>query len=326
MRSRPSLTDRVDQYLSERRRMGFALSHMEQSLKRLAKYASTQRHRGPLTVELMAAWARQVKGGHPDRSTSARALKMFRPFTRWLQQFEPSTEVPDEAIFGPIPGRVAPHIFRDDEVADLVDAAAKIGPPRSLRAVVIQTFLGLIACTGLRISEALALTDADVDLKAGTLTIRRSKFGKSRLIVLHSSTVAALRKYRDQRSRTIPTKPEQSFFIATRGRRLGQPLGDRQAHRTFGQLRQQLGWVNRGGHGEPRIHDLRHSFAVRRLIRWNEQGVDVHQRMLALSTYLGHAKVSNTYWYLTGVPELMHLINKRFEHFVDLWGEEKADD
>ena len=104
---------------------------------------------------------------------------------------------------------------------------------------------------------------------------------------------------------------ETPFFVGTRGRLLGQPLGDRQAHRIFEQLRDQLGWVDRGAHGTPRIHDLRHSFAVRRLMLWHEQGVDIDQRMLALSTYLGHAKISNTYWYLTGVPELMALAGEQ---------------
>jgi len=105
----------------------------------------------------------------------------------------------------------------------------------------------------------------------------------------------------------------------TRGRLLGQPIGDRQIHRIFEQLRRQLRWVDRGAHGHPRVHDLRHSFAVRRLVLWHEQGEDVDQKMLALSTYLGHARISNTYWYLTGVPELMSLAAKRFELFADPW-------
>jgi integrase len=192
----------------------------------------------------------------------------------------------------------------------------------------MQTLFGLIACTGLRIAEALALRDADVDLRAGVLTVRRGKFGKSRLLPLHATAVAALARYRSARARFVPTDPDRPFFIGTRGRRLGLALGDRQAHRVFDQLRRQLGWVARGGHGAARIHDLRHSFAVRRLLRWHEEGVDVHPRMLALSTYMGHAKISHTYWYLTGVPELMQLVGQRFERFVDLcdgMGEEDGD-
>jgi integrase len=134
--------------------------------------------------------------------------------------------------------------------------------------------------------------------------------------------VAALVHYRKQRDRHVQPSAETPFFVSTRGRLLGKPVGDRQIRRIFEQLRRQLGWVDRGAHGRPRVHDLRHSFAVRRLVLWHEQGEDVDQKMLALSTYLGHARISNTYWYLTGVPELMSLAAKRFELFADPWESE----
>ena len=314
------LPERIETYLAERRRLGFELQHMGQALARFARYVEAVGHHGPLTVEVMAAWARQVKGGRGDRGTAARALRLFRPFTRWLQQFEPATEVPDEATFGPVPGRVTPHIFRDEEIEALLDAAGRLGPP--LRSTVMRTLFGLIACTGLRISEALALVDADVDLSVGVLTVRCSKFGKSRLVPLHPSAVTALRAYRLERTKYVPADPEGQFFIATRGRRLGRALSDRQAHRIFDQLRRELGWVARGGHGAARIHDLRHSFAVRRMMLWHAQGIDVDQAMLSLSTYLGHAKVSNTYWYLTAVPELMALVSGKFERFAEAPGDD----
>lgn len=319
MSARVTLEARVEQYLAERRRIGFELRSMAYGLARFARYVADAGHQGPLTVDLMATWARQAKAGHGDRATSARRLKMLRPFTAWLQQFEPATEVPDEAVFGRVPGRMAPHIYREQEIIELLTAARQLGPPGGLRPAVIETLFGLIACTGLRISEALGLEDADVDLKAEVLTIRQSKFGKSRLVPLHPSAVEALARYRTLRSRHVGATPDAPFFIATRGRLLGEPVGDRQVHRIFEQLRKQLGWVDRGSHGTPRVHDLRHSFAVRRLVRWHEQGVDISQRMLALSTYLGHAKVSNTYWYLTGVPELMGLVGQRFERFANPW-------
>jgi integrase len=325
MSARISLTNRIEQYLAERRHLGFELHSMGQALARFASYdVAASGHRGPLTVEVMAAWARQAKGGRGDRSTAARALRLLRPFTRWLQQFEPATEVPEEATFGPIPGRMAPHIFRDDEIEALLEAAGQLRP--LLRGTVMQTLFGLIACTGLRISEAIGLADADVDLNEGVLTIRCSKFGKTRLVPLAPSTIAALRVYRRERMKYVPANPDGPFFIATRGGRLGQSLSDRQAHRVFDQLRRKLGWVPRGSHGAARIHDLRHSFAVRRLLRWYEQGENVHQHMLALSIYMGHAKVSNTYWYLTGVPELLQVVGGRFEHFADLWVAEEDSD
>jgi integrase len=319
MSARVTLQARVDQYLAERRRLGFKVRTMGHALTRFARYVTKAGHRGPLTIDLMSAWARQAKGGHGDNATSARQLHALRPFTRWLRQFELATQVPDEAIFGSLPGRVTPHIYREQEIVELLAAARGLGPPGDLRAAVMETLFGLIASSGLRISEALGLQEADVDLKAGVLTIRQSKFGKSRLVPLHPSTVEALARYRMQRSRRVRTTSDSAFFITTRGRLLGKPVGDRQAHRIFDQLRQQLRWVDRGNHGAPRIHDMRHSFTVRRLVLWHEQGVDINQRMLALSTYLGHAKISNTYWYLTGVPELMSLVGKRFEHFAEMW-------
>ena len=319
MSARVTLQARVEQYLAERRRVGFTLRTMAYGLARFAKHVEGAGHRGPLTVDLMAAWARQAKGGHGDRATSARRLKMLRPFTAWLRQFEPATEVPDEAVFGRVPGRTTPHVYRDPEIVELLAAAKRLGPSDGLRPAVMETLFGLIACTGLRISEALGLHDADVDLKAEALTVRRSKFGKSRLVPLHPSAVEALAHYRTLRTSHVRVTPDAPFFVATRGRLRGEPLGDRQVHRIFAELRDQLGWVDRGSHGAPRVHDLRHSFAVRRLVLWHEQGVDISQRMLALSTYLGHAKVSNTYWYLTGVPELMGLVGQRFERFANPW-------
>ncbi len=316
MNARISLQARVDDYLAERRRLGFELGKMGLALASFARYVAGIRHRGSLTVDLMAEWARHDKWNRGNPHTWARRLKLLRPFARYLRQFDPLTEVPDESIFGAVPGRVAPHIYREEEIVDLLAAARELRPHGSLRPATFEMLFGLIASTGLRISEALDLLDADVDLKFAMLTIRRTKFSKSRQLPLHQSTVDALERYRRLRRMQVRTTPETPFFVGTRGRRLGEPLGNRQVHRVFNELRDRLGWVNRGAHDKPRIHDLRHSFAVRRVMLWHTQGTDVDQAMLSLSTYLGHAKVSNTYWYLTGVPELMALAGGLFERFA----------
>lgn len=319
MSARVSLQARVEQYLAERRLLGFELDNMGRRLASFARYVANVGHRGPLTVDLMADWARQAKAGRGDRATLARRLKMLRPFMAWLRQFDSATEVPDEAVFGRVPGRMTPHIYHESEIVELLAAARQLGPEGALRPAVMETLFGLVACTGLRISEAQGLLDADVDLRTGALTIRQSKFGKTRLVPLHPSAVEALMRYRTLRSRHVRTTSESPFFVASRGQLLGRLIGDRQVHRVFGDLRRQLGWVDRGSHGMPRIHDLRHSFAVRRLVLWHEQGEDINQRMLALSTYLGHVKVSSTYWYLTGVPELMGLLGQAFERYASPW-------
>jgi integrase len=178
-----------------------------------------------------------------------------------------------------------------------------------------------MASTGLRISEALHLRDTDVDLTRGILTIRQTKFAKSRQLPIHPSTVAALACYREQRARHVTRDTDMPFLIGSRGRRLGQPIGERQAHRVFNALRDSLGWVNRGGHAAPRLHDLRRTLAVRRLMLWHAEGTDIDQMMLAFSTYLGHAEIFYTYWYLTAVPELMALAGGKFERFADIGGD-----
>ncbi|MEO7335821.1 MAG: tyrosine-type recombinase/integrase [Caldimonas sp.] len=223
MSARITLQARVEQYLAERRQLGFKLRSMGHGLPSFARHVAKAGHQGPLTVDLMAEWARQAKAGRGDRATLARRLKMLRPFTAWLRQFDPATEVPDEAVFGRVPGRMAPHVYREFEIVELLAAARQLGPKGGLRPAVMETLFGLVACTGLRISEALGLLDADVDLRAGVLTIRQSKFGKTRLVPLHQSAVEALARYRAQRARHVRTTPECRSSSPAVGSCLGSP-------------------------------------------------------------------------------------------------------
>ena len=321
MNARICLQVRIDDYIAERRRLGFQLHSRDTLLAGFARFVACRHHRGPLTIELMADWARHDKFDRGTPRTWAARLALLRHFARYLKQFEPDTEVPDELIFGPEPGRVAPHIFHEDEIIALLAAARQLGPHGSIRPVTYETLFGLMASTGLRVSEAIHLRDADVDLKHGMLAVRQTKFAKSRQLPLHPSTAIALARYRRQRARHVPTIADMPFLISSRGRRLGQPLGERQAHRVFNTLRDSMGLVNRGAHEAPRLHDLRHTFAVRRMMLWHAEGTDIDQMMLALSTYMGHAEIFYTYWYLTAVPELMALAGGKFEHFADLVGD-----
>jgi integrase len=309
----------AENYLNERRQLGFGLRNPGYAVISFARYIDALNSQEPLTVESMADWARQDKGNSGKPATWARRLKSLRSFCRYLQQFEPRTEVPDDSIFGRIGQRLAPHIDSEQEIIDLLAAAHNLGSTiPGLRGATYETLFGLIASTGLRVSEAVHLLDTEVDLKSGMLTIRQTKFAKSRQVPMHSSTVEALRQYRSQRNLHIEVSDETPFFVGTRGRHLGHGLDLRQVHRVFIGLRDQLGWINRGAHNGPRIHDLRHTFVVRRVMLWHAQGVDVDQQMLALSTYVGHAMVTNTYWYLTGVPELMAVAAEKFEAFMQI--------
>ena len=324
MSRRQSLQARIDDYLAERRRQGFHLRSRDTFLASFARFVAAKRHRGPLTAELMVEWVRAGKDGHGDVGTWARSWGRLRHFICYLRQFEPDTEIPEASLFGPEPGRVAPHIYRDDEIVDLLTAARRLGPAGSLRPFTYETLFGLMASTGLRVSEAIHLRDADVDLRRGMLTIRQTKFAKSRQLPIHPTTIKALARYRKQRERHLLTTAGMPFLISSRGRRLGLPLGERQVHRAFTCLRDGLGWFNRGGHEAPRLHDLRHTFAVRRLVLWYADATEVDQKMLALSTYMGHAEIFYTYWYLTAVPELMAIAAGRFEQFADLAGDDDA--
>jgi len=301
----------AEQFLGERRRLGFASRSMGYALRSFARYVDDPGLEGPLSIETMAAWARCPKTNADNPATWARRLKVLRPFARWLRQFEPCTEVPDDTVFGSVGQRLTPHIYTEQEMADLLAAARCLSP--QLRGATYEALFGVLAATGLRVSEAVHLMDADVDLKSGMLTVHQTKFAKSRQVPVHPSTREALRRYRQLRDPQVTITEDTPFFVGTRGRRHGCALSLRQVDRVFQRLREQLGWVNRGAHAAPRIHDLRHTFVVRRMLLWHAQGIDIDQKMLALSTYVGHAMVTNTYWYLTAVPELMVLAAERFE-------------
>lgn len=192
MSARTDLQARGDDYLAERRRVGFKMRNSCHTLSSFARYADGVAHPGPLTVEHMAERARLDKRNRGTPATWARRLKQLRPFLRWLRQFEPRTEVPDESVFGSMSGRMAPHIYREDEIVALLAAARRLHPRGGLRPAIFGTLFGLIASAGLRVSEALGLLDAVVDLTAGTLTVQWTKFAQSRLLALHPSTVEAL--------------------------------------------------------------------------------------------------------------------------------------
>jgi integrase len=208
--------------------------------------------------------------------------------------------------------RRTPHIYSDEELGALLAAARRLRPSTGLTPHTYATLFGLLACTGLRVSEALRLTRDDVDWGRGLLAVRQTKFRKSRLVPLHPSTLGVLREYADRRDRFHPCPTADAFFLTRRGTRV--PLSSVQV--TFWKLRKRLSWATGRGPGKPRIHDLRHTFACRRLQRWYEEGVDVDHVITALSTYLGHTSVRDTYWYLTGTPELLRLATARFERFA----------
>lgn len=300
------------EYLSFRRDLGFALKIEGEQLLRFARHADGIAHRGPLTTDLAVRWAKLPQGADP--LYWARRLDIVRRFAKHRRLFDPATEIPPEGMLGPSYRRPRPYIYGEGEIAALLKAASRLGPAGTLTPGSYVTLFGLIASTGLRLSEAVRLTRKEVDLDAGVLTVTESKFHKSRLVPLHPSTTEALKRYAAHRDHShYPSVESQAFFLTARG----TPLSASTVRATFAGLRRSLGWTGRDGR-RPRIHDLRHTFAVRRLLRWYEEETDVDRKIAALSTYLGHVKVSDTYWYLTAVPELLAVTSARLERYKGL--------
>lgn len=278
-------------------------------LLRFARYADQIGHDVFVTTKLAITWAKLPKNVSP--SYWARRLDIVRRFANHCFLFDRRNQIPPKQILGAsYSRRPTPHIYSDDELTSLLDLASRLGPRGGLRPHTYVTILGLLACTGMRISEVLNLTVTDVDLCAGVLTVQETKFKKSRLLPLHSSTVRALRIYAKHRDRYHPRPLSSAFFLTERGT-------SQKYWRTlmaFSRLRDCLGWPR--GKGRPRLHDLRHTFAVKRLLLWYADGADVGQMLPGLSTYLGHEKVTDTYWYFTAVPDLLLAAAKRHErHF-----------
>ena len=310
MTKAPRMVDLAKEYIAYRRNLGFQLASAEPLLLRFAEYADQIGHRGPLTTELAVRWARLPSKG--SSGYIARRLDVVRGFAKYRVIADPRTEIPSPRLLGMTYRRRTPHIYSDAELSALLAAARRIRPSTGLTPHTYATLFGLLSCTGLRVSESLKLNRGDIDWEQGLLTIRQTKFRKSRLVPLHTSTLRALREYGDRRDRFHPAPTVETFFLTRRG----TPVSLKGVEATFWRLRIRLRWATGHGHSKPRIHDLRHTFACRRLQRWYEEGVDVEHAITALSTYLGHVTVRDTYWYLTGTPELLELATARFERFA----------
>jgi integrase/recombinase XerD len=310
MNAAVSWMTQVETYLAYRRRHGFKLSIDATQLQSFARFADAVDAAEHLTMALAIAWAQSSR--RPNPLTWARRIEVLRGFARFCLREDPATEIPPRSLFGPAHRRLVPHIYTDAELSALLEAANGLAPEHGLRPATCRCVLGLLAASGLRISEALALTREDVDLEAGVLRIREAKFHRQRLVPLHPSVTKALGTYARQRDRLVPRAACDGFFLRDDGHSANQS-GILYALQT---LCRQLGWQPRGDYPHHRLHDLRHTFIVRSTLRFYEQGIDVDRAVLALSIYVGHAKVTDTYWYFTGIPELMAIAAERFHRYT----------
>ena len=308
-----TLSDELDRYLIIRRSLGYDLRTTERVLRKFVAFAEQERAEH-VSTHLFLRW--QDVFGHAHRATWAARLGMVRLFSQWLCGIDPHHEVPPLALIPARHRRSRPYIYSQDEIRRLIAAATELPSVNGIRGLTYSTLFGLIAVTGLRVSEAIGLDIPDVDLEAGILTIRCGKLGKERLLPLSESTQTQLAHYASERDRLLGTRP-RSFFVSDQG---GRPT-DCSARYTFAIICQRIGLrpaqrFHRHGRG-PRIHDLRHAFAVHTLLDWYRSGKDPAREMIRLTTYLGHANPAHTYWYLEAVPELLELASQRSSAAVE---------
>jgi integrase len=280
-------------------------------LLQFGRYLDGAGHRGPLTTETALRWANRP---HLSRSSRAKRLSAVRCFARYLSARDGQTEVPERYLVPKVCFRQRPHLYSPGELAQLLAATEHLLPSYPLKRLVYRTLFGLLACTGLRVSEALKLNADHVDLQRGVLWIEQTKFKKSRLVPLHPTATHALRRYAQARYGKLDVRDNSPLFANKKGNRLTYCA----VRWNFETLRDMLRWTQGNGNWpRPRIHDLRHTFACQRLLSWYRQGQDVHHLIAALSTYLGHGNVTDTYWYLTSTPELLAIAGVRFEQFAN---------
>lgn len=291
-------------YLRVRRTAGFKLKQAGEMLPDFIEYLD-KRHMTYVTTVAAIAWATQPRDVNPN--WWRQRLVVVRGFARYLQTIDSRTEMPSLDHLPASEGiRSTPYVYSAEDITALLSATDTLRTP--LRVATYRTLLGLLSVTGMRVGEVIALDERDFDRRRDVLVIRKTKFDKSREVPMHASTVQALERYLRDRNRLAPRRRTPSLFVSIAGSRLFY----QNVHETFLKL------VYAAGLGErrprrPNIHDLRHSFAIRTVLDWYRDEVDVEARLPLLSTYLGHIGPSSTYWYLTAVPELLEAATVRLE-------------
>ena len=304
------LREAAERYLQLRRNLGCKLVEPGRLLQSFLAFAERE-EASHVTTDLALRWAQQPSSVQP--ATRARRLSVVRRFAAWLSASDRRTEVPPAGL---LPGRYVrkrPYIYSDAEIRDLIRTAGQLASASGLKGRTYAMIFGLLAVTGMRVSEVLALDREDVELDEGILRIRRTKFGKSRLVAVDDSTRQVLADYARERDRVVRRPSAAAFFVSEGGDRVTGWA----ARYNFAKVSREVGLRAPAGgrrHGRgPRLHDMRHRFAVCTLLRWYRSGIDVEREIPKLATYLGHVHVNETYWYLEAVPELLELAAGRLE-------------
>ncbi len=295
----------VNTYLTQKRKLGYSLHSEGNYLKSFAHYAQ-QDDTNHFTVALALRWANLA----PSKSSIAiaRRFGVLRPFSVYLSNIGYDCVILPTHFMGPTHRRLPPYIYSQSEIAQLMQATNKLYPENGLRPVTLKIFIGLLACTGLRPGEAVRLHNADVDLNKGLITVNNSKGWKQRIISLSPSASDELKAYVKRRDQ-INSSPLSMYFFKLDYQRT---LTIRAADYAFVLLRESIGLPLKLNGRYPRLYDIRHTFVCQRISSWYQAGVDVDSKIAQLSYYLGHKKVSDTYWYITAIPQLMAYAAKRF--------------
>jgi integrase len=304
MTRRPELREASEQYLNLRRAVGFKLNSSGRLLGQFVDYLEAHGI-DTVTTEAATAWATLPTRASPH--WVAIRIGVVRRFAAYLHALDPTVEVPPTGLVRPGPDRATPYLYSDAEIAALLEAAAGLRP--ELRAATYQTLIGLLAVSGIRVGEGIALDRDDFDATDGVLVVRDSKFGKSRLVPLHATTTKALIQHLGLRDRLCPKPASPALFVSSRGTRLLHS----NINLTFAGLLRQTGISRRSACCRPRVHDLRHAFAVKTMLDCYERDEDVGIVLPRLATFLGHADPKNTFWYLSAAPELMALAGRRLD-------------
>lgn len=294
----------LKEYLKIRRSFGYKLNDTERYLKHFIAFLA-KRNCYFITTRLALQWA--TLSQHAKRSHWSKLLSAVRLFAHYRTAEDPRTEIPPSYLLPQQSDRAIPYIYSNKELRQLL-MAFKLLPSHELCHHTYYTFFGLMMVTGCRISELIALNCDDLDLNNGWITIWNSKFNKSRLLPLHPTTVQQLKKYSKVRNKFLD-HDTPAFFISERGTRITKSS----TRRVFIQASKQIGLRGSDDLSGPRIHDIRHRFATKTLLNWYRKGLDIHKKILLLTTYLGHKSPKDTYWYITGTPELLAQATTQFE-------------
>ena len=304
------LARQIEEYISYKRSLGFQIKIEAEELRRFAAYTRNIGYSGSLTSELAIQWA-TLKDSY-SLWYRARRLETIHTFAKYIIAFDPCAQIPQTGVFGKCHTRTAPYIYTDEEISSLMDEAKNLFCPDGIRSYTVSTAIGLLRSTGLRVSELTLLKNKDVRLADSCLFINSSKFKKDRIVPLHLTTTSALEAYSLFIAEKLGARDINSyFFVSSYGRR----FNTRAFEYAFKLIRTALypETMVKPGTRNIRLYDIRHTFACETIREWLETGQDANQKLYLLSTYMGHVKPEDTYWYLSATPKLLAVSCNHYE-------------